>query len=205
MALKIKHEQALAKLDPALANVLVKCFAFASPPVCLADPENDTVMAESMKDTYAFIHENDCVPFASIDAVRRLSSMVDEVDAATNFVEGPLMAIGKLAVYPRIKRKVMKDTELEFAEKADKLAIPAPYVMWMRRVDDDEDGHPLYNGMFCRPRVEDGEKGTNALQIMLDENMINDHMNPQYERAINSIAEQMKGLDGADGYVFPPN
>jgi hypothetical protein len=35
--------------------------------------------------------------------------------------------------------------------------------------------------------------------------MINDHMNPQYERAINSIAEQMKGLDGADGYVFPPN
>ncbi len=203
LALKIKHENALAKLDPSLSSVKITCFAFASPPVYLADPENEAVMAEAMKDTYAFIHEKDVIPFCSIDSLRRMSHVIDDIDASTNIIEGPLMAIGKLSIYPRLKRKVFKELDLEFADKAEKMAIPAPYAIWMQKQSDDERGNPVYDAMFCRPQPVESEKGLNDLHVMFDERMIADHMNPQYLIGINSIAAQMKGVHGTNGYAFP--
>jgi len=203
LTLRVKHEKLLSKMDPSLSSVKVSCYAFASPPVYLADPENDTVMAESMKDTHAFIHENDVVPFMSIDSLRRMSHTIDEIDAETNFIEGPLMATGKIPVYPRLKRKVFKKLELEKADKAELLAIPAPYTIWLQNQGEDDKGLKVYDAMFCRPEAKDGGKGTNDLHVLFDANMIADHMNPQYEVAINSVARQMKGVDGIDGYVFP--
>ena len=236
LILKLKHEQLLAKLDPSLSDVNIKCFAFAPPPVYLSDVENENVMADAMKNTFAFIHENDCVPFCSTDSVRRVSRTIDAVDSATNPIEGPLMAIGKCEIPDSLKKKVFDDSELPFVDRAEKLgkllswlpfllasaslflylterkclfslplAIPAPHVMWLRHVHDDKKGRPMYNAMFCRPQSENGEKGTNDLTLMIDKRMISDHMNPQYERAINSIAEQMKGKHGIDGFVFPPS
>jgi len=205
LILKLKHEQLLAKLDPSLSDVNIKCFAFAPPPVYLSDVENENVMADAMKNTFAFIHENDCVPFCSTYSVRRVSRTIDAVDSATNPIEGPLMAIGKCEIPDSLKKKVFDDSELPFVDRAEKLAIPAPHVMWLRHVHDDKKGRPMYNAMFCRPQSENGEKGTNDLTLMIDKRMISDHMNPQYERAINSIAEQMKGKHGIDGFVFPPS
>lgn len=204
LALKIKHEQALAKLDPALASVKVSCFGFASPPVYLADPENEAVMAEAMKDTYAFIHENDVVPFCSFDSLRRMSHTIDDIDDATNMIVGPLMAIGKLPIGPLMRRKVFKDLDLEPAANAEKLAIPAPYAIWMQKQSENEGGDPVYDAMFCRPEAKNGDKGTNDLHVLFDDRMIADHMNPEYERALASIATQMKGVHGIDGYTFPP-
>jgi len=204
LALKLKSERLLAKADPALEDVDIRCFAFAPPPVYLCENDKKSVMDDAMKSTYAFIHENDCVPFCSTDSIRRIARVVDDVDAATNVIEGPLMAIGKKDITPEIKDKVFDESELPFAPDAEKLAIPAPYAIWMRHVNVDEYGRPMYNAMFCRPQGENGEAGTNDLNLMIDKDMIPDHMNPKYERAITSIAEQMKGKNGIDGYVFPP-
>jgi len=74
----------------------------------------------------------------------------------------------------------------------------------MRVVDTDKDGNAVYNAMFVRPKMEDGKKGVNDLQIHLDKNLIADHMNPMYEKGIASIVNQMKGIDGSDGYVLAP-
>ncbi len=196
LTLKIKHEKLLEKLDASLSNVNIKCFAFASPPVYLADPEHETVMADAMKSTYAFIHENDCVPFMSFDALRRISKIIDEVDRQTNVIEGPLMALGAKCIPVGIKKVVMEDVDLHAIDKSEKLAIPAPHVMWMRQIDEDKEGNPVYDSMFCRPEGVGELKGTNDLQIFLDEKMLANHMNPTYLRGLNSIASGMKGLYG---------
>ena len=41
------------------------------------------------------------------------------------------------------------------------------------------------------------------LGVEFEDRMIADHMNPEYERALASIATQMKGVHGIDGYTFP--
>jgi len=92
--LKLKHEQLLAKVDPSLSDVNIRCFAFAPPSVYLSDLENENVMADAMKKTFVFIHENDCVPFCSTDSVHRISR-----------IEGPLMAIGKCEIPDSLKKR----------------------------------------------------------------------------------------------------
>ena len=72
-------------------------------------------MADAMKKTFAFIHENDCVPFCSTDSDRRISR-IDAVDSATN-----LMAIGKCEIPDYLKKKVFDDSELPFTDRAEKL------------------------------------------------------------------------------------
>jgi hypothetical protein len=62
--------------------------------------------------------------------------------------------------------------------------------------------------MICRPKSDFGQGdygsafGINDLSIMMDWDMISDHMNPQYERAINSVLGQII-KDKIPGYVFP--
>jgi hypothetical protein len=45
----------------------------------------------------------------------------------------------------------------------------------------------------------------NQLPILLDKDMISDHMNPQYGQALNSVLRQMISHSGGDGYVLPSN
>lgn len=207
LTLKIKHELILASLEPTLASVHVSCFAFASPPVYMCDAGKEDVMAAAMKDTYAFIHENDVVPFCSVNAIRRISHTIDAVDGATNMIDGPLMAIGRYDIPKRINELVFEEIDLPFVYGGEKLSIPAPFVTWMRKFDEDMDSRPMYNAMFCRPAscVNSENEGINDMSIMIDINMIGHHMNPQYERAINSIVDQMEGTDGVNGYVLFPS
>jgi len=67
-------------------------------------------MADAMKKTFVFIHENDCVPFCSTDSVHRISR-----------IEGPLMAIGKCKIPDSLKKKVFDDSELPFTGRAEQL------------------------------------------------------------------------------------
>jgi len=117
LALKMTHEKLLAGMDPALDSVTVKCFAFAPPAVYLADPEHETVMAESMKNIYSFMHETDVVPFASMHALRCCVDLIDNVDAKTGLIEGPLMAMGLKPIPESLKEEVMKASELDFLLK----------------------------------------------------------------------------------------
>ena len=98
---------------------------------------------------------------------------------------------------------VFDESDMPYMEGAEKLAIPAPYVTWMRKFDTYEDGSPMYNAMFVRPQGYGSRPGTNDLNMFLDLDMIADHMNPMYERATNSVARQMVGKNAGTGYTLP--
>ena len=87
LALQLNYDAFFAKQeDESLKRVKVKCFAFAPPPVFFqTDNTKSTVLKvkDAIANTTAFIHEKDCVPFMSIDAVRRLANTTTLVDATT--------------------------------------------------------------------------------------------------------------------------
>jgi hypothetical protein len=79
LSLKLNYEKSDTVPKSPLKGVNVKCFDFAPPPVYLqtqTDKTQDVKVAVAMKNTYAFIHQNDIVPFLSVDAVRRLVNTV---------------------------------------------------------------------------------------------------------------------------------
>lgn len=208
ISLKLNYEKKLNKLAPPLNGVKITCFAFAPPPVYLADPGHEEIMAETFLNTHAFIHENDVVPFLSADSLRRAAYIVNEVEekAKTKSLTGLLMAMGVKPISSNLKNIVFEDPNLEMVPGAEKLAIPAPYAIWMQYKEYDDKGFREYDAMFCRPQgtKEGEEEGTNDLQIFWDIRMVPDHMNPLYERAIASITRQI--VKGADGFSYPsPN
>merc|ERR1712165_428103 len=158
------------------------------------DDVKDERITDSMAKIYSFIHENDCVPFLSVDAIRRLLDTVLDVDKfATLPFAKPLMAAGLIGVPDDLKNTIIQERSLEPVKGGQPLAIPSKFLMWMQYFRDDEKDRPMYDFQFCRPEKENGHIGTNDLNILLDEDMISDHMPPNYERAINSIGEQMIG------------
>ena len=204
LSLKLNYKGFLNEIQ-GLERVVVRCFAFAPPPVFIQSSNNEALV-KAMNNTYAFIHENDCVPFMSISSVRDLAHTLKIVD---NFEKGifkssPLMAAGLMPIPDELKRIIREGRDLPSVPDAHQLAIPAPFIMWMRKVaDQDADGLPKYNVIFCRPQNENENMGTNALSILLDKDMISDHMNPQYEQALMSVLRQVK-LGGV-GYISPSN
>merc|ERR1719223_160132 len=211
VALKLNYEGILAKMNASLKDVQIRCYAFAPPPVYYQNEYSQEII-KAMSGTSAFIHENDCVPFASADAVRRLSKVMVDVDNYPKGILGatsPLMAAGLRPIPEELKEIVMTEPKIDTSvDGAEPLAIPAPFVMWMRKVSEDEsNGRPIFNTMFCRAKGEKEKDllGTNDLNFKIDIQMVGDHMNPQYERAINSVRQQLvnKKMKG-DGYVFPP-
>ena len=205
LALKLNYEKLLEKEDASLRDVTITCFAFAPPPVYLqTDRSKDSEVSLAMKNTYSFIHENDCVPFLSVDAVRRLNSTVTKVNKKSNLIARPLIAAGLKKVPQDIVDVVVDDSnDLPPVNNAPPLAIPSPFVVWLRSIADDNEGRPKYDAMICRPKRASGSAyGTNDLSILVSWDMISDHMNPQYERAISSVLEQILN-DRIPGYVFP--
>jgi len=82
ISLKLNYEHYFSKIR-GLESVKVRCFAFAPPPSYM--PNDSSKFTEATKNTYSFIHENDCVPFLSVDAIHRLAHTMKEVD---NFQKG---------------------------------------------------------------------------------------------------------------------
>ena len=210
LAMKLNYEM-LTQPNHPLKEVKVKCFAFACPPVYYHDDQrSEKLAADAMKNTYAFIHESDCVSFLSVFSVQQLADKVIQVDKQTKFkpILRLLMATGARNIPQKIVNAAIgvPPRELPLLPNAEQLAIPAPYVIWLRHVSDEtvaKKVRPKYNAMFCRPRVDaSGAVGTNDLGLMVTKRMISDHMNPMYERAVNSILEQIIGGE-VPGYDFP--
>mmetsp|Transcript_22230 Transcript_22230/g.48295 ORF Transcript_22230/g.48295 Transcript_22230/m.48295 type:complete len:601 (+) Transcript_22230:346-2148(+) len=194
LSLKLNYKKFLNKSEEGLDSVKVRCFAFAPPPVFI-NSSNSEAVTQAMSNTYAFIHENDCVPFLSIGSIRRLACTMKRVDDFQKgiFKSSPLMAAGLKPIPDELKTIIREVRDLQPVPNAQKLAIPAPFVMWMRRVEgEDAAGLPTFNAKFCRPQAESEEMGISDLSILLDKNMIPDHMNPQYEQAIYSVLRQVQ-------------
>jgi hypothetical protein len=210
LALQLNYDAFFAKHgDELLKHVKVKCFAFAPPPV-FVQTDNTKITVLKVKDaianTSAFIHENDCVLFMSIDAVRRLANMMTLVGAKTvcKPVRRLLMAADQIKIPQDVVDIAVSGSTymLPAVNDAQRLATPAPYVVWMRNFDVDDNDLPQFDAMLCRPHLDSILKGTNDLSILLHRSMISDHMNPMYERAVNSVLEQIV-KHKKPGYVFP--
>jgi hypothetical protein len=120
LSLKLNYEKSESTASP-LKGVNVKCFAFAPPPVYLqTDNTKNVEVAAAMENTYAFIHQNDSVPFLSIDAVCRLVDTVTQVDKLTVWkpVSRPLMAAGFKAI-PECIVQVVADGSQNLPPVAD--------------------------------------------------------------------------------------
>jgi hypothetical protein len=90
----------------------------------------------------------------------------------------------------------------EPAADAERLTIPSPFFVWMHKLGKDYKGRPRYDSLFCPPqRDAAGYPGTKDVSILIDDRMILDHMNPEYERAVNSNLERIVRNDGP-GYAF---
>ena len=203
LALKLKYEGILANENESLKDVNIRCYAFANPPVYYKE-DKDEEMKEAMSSIYSFIHESDCVPFASVDAIRRISDLLVRVDNYPTGIFGSstLMAAGLRPIPMELEEIIFNDADLVYANDSEKLAVPSPFVTWMRAVrTNPRNNKPEYDAMFCRPEGVNDMKGTNDLNFLINENMISDHMNPNYELATASIREQL--LRGAtDVYSF---
>jgi len=147
LTLKLKYEDILlTKENKALKDVAIRCFAFASPPVFyLSQPSKKS--EDAMNDTYAFIHEKDVVPFCSGDKMRKLTETTKIVDEKPKgfLFSSPLMAAGLKPISKEIVDEITKVRETTYAKRTHRLAIAAPFVMWMRKDKKDERGRDVFD------------------------------------------------------------
>mmetsp|Transcript_9124 Transcript_9124/g.13806 ORF Transcript_9124/g.13806 Transcript_9124/m.13806 type:complete len:652 (-) Transcript_9124:302-2257(-) len=196
ISLKLNYERYFAKIR-GLESVKVSCFAFAPPPSYM-QPNDNSKLTEAMKNTYSFIHENDCVPFMSVDAIHRLAHTMKDVDNLHKGFTGSraLMAFGLKPIPDELKDIVLEDPGLPPVPDGERLTIPSPFVIWMRKIaEKDSRGLPGFDAKFCHPHRKDHKLGTSDLSILLDHDMINDHLSPQYERAIYSVLRKAQSKE----------
>uniref|UniRef100_A0A7S4K1T7 sn-1-specific diacylglycerol lipase n=1 Tax=Odontella aurita TaxID=265563 RepID=A0A7S4K1T7_9STRA len=192
--LKIHHDNPASELIPGVKGVEVKCFGVASPPVYIPASSQTSVQRESIARAVAqcvcFIHEDDCVPFLSADAIRRLSDVLNTVDEQTkemNFIEQRLTA-GGIKNPNDIIVNAVKDgsADLPIKPMALRFAIPSSFVLWFRQSGIDKKHRPVFNAMCCDPNE------ICKRSILLSKTMITNHMPPFYERAVYSVLETIK-------------
>lgn len=202
LTIKLHHDRVFPETN-------IRCFAFAPPPVYLQSLEKNSNVDKAINNIAAFIHEKDCVPFLGIDSVRRLSDTLKKINNESskwNIVKYICIATGLWDPPKSITEIVERGSEkLPHIKKGKRLAIPAPFIIWMHQCPTRNSNGmlPLYNAMFCRNDGEpdEGTTGVCDLSVYLDSDMISDHMIPKYMSAINSINAQI--INGKTGYELP--
>lgn len=177
MNIKIHH-------DEELPGISVRCFGFASPPVFVKPTESHQKVNQAISRCVCFINENDCIPFLSGDAIRRLANTLIEVNEFTsemNIVRLFLTVRGVEDPCRGLVKVVKRGSEdLKIMPGADRLEIPAAYILWMM-YDTDENRGEQFDLGYCDPSK------ISTLSIFLSKAMIRDHMPPRYLKAIRSV------------------
>ena len=204
----------------------VRCFAYAPPPVYLSDytllPSArgakrgrgrgaSAVPAHPAESSIsAFIHSEDCVPFLSVDAGRRLLSGLRAVEEHANSQPPAYyarIALGRRAPDEALIRKAeagARGDDLKPIQLAPSLRIPAACVVWLRprtpgfwatrggrwwrrlrtqRGASSAEDPRSYDAVVCSPALL-CEQG-----IGLSLSMLKDHFVDGYERALSDDSE----------------
>ena len=154
----------------------VRCFAYASPPVF-------TPLEFAHKAVRActnFIHDNDAVPFLSVDSVRHLFASVRVLEKRhMKWLERTRLFTGYLAPDSSLCSEVEQESRKRLVTKkgAPLLEIPAAANLWLRK-DEEKD---TYNWKVC----DSGKLATLGIQI--DGNMLQDHFPSRYENALHNL------------------
>jgi hypothetical protein len=160
-----------------------RCFAYAPPPVFTPLE----LVPKAVKSCTSYIHEEDAVPFLSIDSVRRCFASVGVVEKYTQ----------KAKWLPRLKvswglatpdQALLDDVAIGNTKRpapkagAPLLVIPCASVVWMREKGDSG----KYDAKVCDPRR------LATLGISVGPNMLLDHTPPRYEHAFHNLEEDDK-------------
>lgn len=164
----------------------MRCFAYAAPPVYT--PLEHAPVAS--KRTTNFIHQQDAVPYLSVDSVRHLCNTlvaVDDLDQTSmTRRERYQIILGMKPVPSHLVRTVLEAKDqnpLEPKEGAPVLYIPADTTIWLQQTkkNDSEDGDYYYSTTTSKELVQRG--------IRVHPDMLLDHFPPRYEHAFDHLVE----------------
>lgn len=175
-------------VESAFKGRAVECFAFAPPPTfwpCSddSDPEEcDAKVKQAIRNTTAYIHDNDVVPFLSVTAVRRMVSLLDAVDNKTEkiwFWKRWQIFQEFVKIPDDIFESVAKtEARTDLADGECRMIIPAHCIVWCKENEDGE-----FEGHACDPYKVAGT------DIYLCPDMVSDHLPEEYEDCLDALVE----------------
>ena len=183
-----------------------KCYAYASPPVFTP---LDLLPKQCLQSSYNFIHKDDCVPFLSVYAVRKLLAELAFIHKSTTSGGGSLLTNTQCAKIifgfqspPKelvnaigggntssqqrslLSSKVIPSIEPK--EGAPQLEVPVGKTIWLHdkekmKDEDEENDDDLYSYQCLTP------KEFKQKEIQLTSNMFLDHFPSAYEHALDNL------------------
>jgi Lipase (class 3) len=159
----------------------MRCFAYAAPPVFTPLE----LIPQAVQTTTNYIHEEDVVPFLSVDSVRHVFASVRAIEEYMQ---------QKMSRYERVKLSIgisepndgliaaVKDASskrLEPKKGAPILAIPAVSNVWMK-----EQLGGSYDYEICDPNA------LSVLGVNLNTRIVEDHLPPRYEHAFENLVQE---------------
>jgi hypothetical protein len=162
----------------------IKCYAYACPP-CFTAPQLANYYDDN---SFAYIHQDDCVPFLSINAGQRMLQTLQDIDAITSNMNQADFWATALDLKPVSLqlRTIIKDGSrcLQPAgADQERLCVPYSRILWLRTIPGHVDA---YDCDFVN-----AVKLSN-LSIFVDfPEMLLDHFPPRYEKAIVSIRKNL--------------
>jgi len=158
----------------------IRAFLYASPPSFTLTPDVPSHLQapvlHALKNSYGFQFGIDTVPFLSVDSVRRLLKLLEEVD---NVVKDNDFLRWKMAhglepptadIFEKVRQPVILEGSRSGAERLD---VAAQFVVWSRRAGED------FDYAACDPHQ------LSALNIYVQKGMLKDHFPDRYAKSLD--------------------
>jgi hypothetical protein len=180
-----------------------RCFAYAAPPVFTPLE----FVPQTVQATTCFVHENDAIPFLSVNTVRQLFQQIRAVDDTARHDmtrrQRYQVLLGLLPPPSKLIESVRHAERIALTPKegAPVLHIPANTVLWLQKQrqhgktkikdgpqqDDTQNNDDDYNKDYVyqvwRPR------DMTTLGIRVNPDMLLDHFPPRYEHALDHLRD----------------
>ncbi|VEU35985.1 unnamed protein product [Pseudo-nitzschia multistriata] len=166
----------------------IRCFAFASPPVYTPLE----FVPKTVRSTTNFVHENDVVPFLSIQKVRKLLSSLQAVDQyARDHMSGKQITSLILGASPPPKDLIASVLEAEGSRLVPKkgaptLYIPAETVVLLKENLDEKGEHS--DGSYRYELTNARELSQREIRVYPD--MFVDHFPSRYEHVFDHLEKR---------------
>lgn len=159
---------------------VIKCFGYASPPCYMQAPEMTASVDKvnkALANSVCFIAAHDCVPFLSVDSLRRMFNvlaLVDEKTKSYSFMDRALLVRGKKKIPADLLAIAQQGAaDLQIVRGGERLSIAACCVYWYQ-----QDDKLVWDHACCEPAK------ISCLPILLASDMVLNHLPPEYETGI---------------------
>ncbi|CAB9498998.1 Sn1-specific diacylglycerol lipase beta [Seminavis robusta] len=156
----------------------MRCFAYAAPPVFTPL----MLVPQAVQSTINYIHEEDVVPFLSVDSVRHVFASIRAIE---DYMQGSMSRYERVKLAMGITEpnedlieavRIASSKRLVPKKGAPVLSIPAASTIWM---NEQEDGS--YDYEICDPAA------LSKLGPVLSTRMVEHHLPPRYEHAFENL------------------